>query len=101
MATIEGEMHLIHRGGFKDRPSAYTEYFGLTGVLTPNDALTNGYGTLEQVGWTEEEKLSTIQLDTESPIAMGSDGEQLMVVWRERKSGELKFMTGGYVRRFV
>ncbi len=99
MASIEGEMHLIHRGGFKDRPSAYTECFGLTGILTPDDYRTNGYGTLEQAGWTEEQKMAAIKLDTKSSIAMASDGERLMVVWRAWQSDELKYLSGGYVQQ--
>ena len=34
MAAIEGEMHLVNRGGYDDTPEAYTEVFGLQTAST-------------------------------------------------------------------
>lgn len=96
MATIKGEMHLIHRGAYQDTTSAYTEVFGLTGIFTAANQMTNGYGTIDQTGWTLEQELASVQLDVESPIAMASNGQQLMVVWQGSGGNGLQWMVGGY-----
>lgn len=96
MASIEGEMHLLHRGAYEDTPSAFSEYFGLTGIFTAENQLTNGYGTIDQAGWTLEQELPAIQLAPDSPIVMGGDGQKLLVVWRENGTAELKFVVGAY-----
>ena len=96
MATIEGEMHHVHRDAYDDTPCALTEIFGLTGIFTASDQLTNGYGTLDQAGWTLQQQLPSIQLDKKSPIAMCSSGQKLVLVWRPAGGSGLKFCTGGY-----
>ncbi len=99
MATIEGEMHLVHRGAYEDTPSAFTECFGLTGIFTASHPSTNGYGTLEQAGWTLEQELPAIQLDPTSALAMTSDGHHLLLVWQASGGTRLMFCTGGYRRK--
>ncbi len=96
MATIEGAMHLVHRGGYADMPSAYTEIFGLTGVFTAANPLTNGFGTLDQAGWTLEQEWPAVQLDPSSGIAMCSSGRELLLVWRAAGGNGLKYCAGGY-----
>lgn len=96
MASIEGEMHLVHRGPYADTPEAYTSFFGLTGIFTAANELTNGYGTIDQAGWTAEKELKDVQTDPESPVCMISNGQQLMVVWREQGGSALNYKTGGY-----
>ncbi len=96
MATIEGEMHLVHRAAYDDTPTAYTEVFGLTGIFTAASQLTNGNGTLNQAGWTLEQEMPEVQLDPGSGIAMASNGKRLLLVWQESQTGELKYRSGGY-----
>ncbi len=96
MASIEGEMHLLHRGAYQDKPSAYTEMFGLTGIFTASNQLTNGFGTLSQAGWTLEQEWSAVQLDPDSGIALSSDGRRLTLVWQPSGGGPLQYARGGY-----
>jgi hypothetical protein len=96
VASIEGEMHMIYRGAYDDTPTARTTYFGLTGILTASNQLTNGFGTLNQAGWTKESSLDEIQLNPNSAIDMASDGEKIMTVWQDKESKSLKFIIGKY-----
>ena len=96
MATIDGEMHLLHRGAHEDTPSAFGEFFGLTGIFTASNQLSNGFGTMDQAGWTEEKELPAVQLDPASGIALASDGDQFLLVWQQSGTQELMFCTGGY-----
>lgn len=96
MASIEGEMHLVHRGAYADTPSAFTEFFGLTGVFTATSQRSNGFGTMEQAGWTAEQELPAIQLDNDSQIVLTSDGHKLLLVWRRAGEDGLSFCLGGY-----
>lgn len=98
MASIEGEMHLIHRGAYADMPNGYTERFGLTGIFTASNQMTNGFGTLDQAGWTIEEEVPWMQLDPSGGIALTSNGQQFLLVWQPAaKSGtNLRFCTGRY-----
>lgn len=96
IASIEGEMHLLHRGGFKDVPQVHTSVFGLTGVYTAENQDTNGFGTLDQAGWTPEEVLDTMQLDINAPIAVTATQETLLTVWLDQQSGTVQYRSGGY-----
>lgn len=98
LATIAGEMHLFHRGAYDDMPSGYTEKFGLTGVFTASDQQTNGFGTLDQAGWTRELQLPWMQLDPECGIAAAAMGERLIVVWQAAAAtgDEALFAIGEY-----
>lgn len=96
MATADGEMHLVHRGGYKDLPHGYTEVFGLTGIYSAESELTNGYGTLDQAGWTKEEELSQVSFNTSSPISMTSDGKTLTLVWVDSVSKTIQIIKGSY-----
>lgn len=96
MATADGEMHLVHRGGYADLPSAYTEVFGLTGIYSAANQLSNGYGTLDQAGWTLEKEMTAVNLSPTSPIAMSSNGQQIMLVWADSASKSIRYRVGGY-----
>jgi len=96
MAAIAGEIHLVHRGAYQDKPSAYTEIFGLTGIFTPENAYSNGFGGLDQAGWTQEQPLPGVQLDPESSITLSSDGGRFTLVWQETGSKRLLYRQGGY-----
>jgi len=96
MATISGEMHLIHRGGYPDLPNAYTEVFGLTGIYAAENQLSNGYGTLHQAGWTTERELNQVSFDSNSPISVCSDGQELTFVWVAKKTGSIQYIKGRY-----
>lgn len=96
MAAIDGEMHLVHRAAYKDQPNAYTEVFGLTGVFTAANQRTNGYGTLDQAGWTMEKEMPNVLLDPDSGLAMSSNGQQLLLVWRAHLGTTMSYCIGGY-----
>ena len=96
LAAIEGEMHLAHKGVWSDRTAAYTETFGLTGILTAATQETNGWGTLAQSGWTPEVELSGVDVDQAAPMAMASDGGRLILVFRKSGGNELYDCVGEY-----
>ena len=96
MESIQGEMHLVHRAGYSDQPQAYSTFFGLTGIFTAANQWTNGYGTIDQAGWTAEVELADIQLAVDGPMAMASDGQSMLLVWVDQSTGKLNQRTGGY-----
>ncbi len=97
MASIDGEMHLAYRGRYNDTPSAITTCFGLTGIYTAESELTNGYGTLNQAGWTLEEKHKDIVLNSSSALSMASNSDQFMMVYEEANTNVLSYVIGGYI----
>lgn len=96
MATISGEMHLVHRGGYKDLPNVYTEIFGLTGIYAAESQLSNGYGTLDQAGWTKEVEMDNVAINVNSPIAMTSDYKTLTLVWADANTNTIQYKQGTY-----
>ena len=101
MATVSGEMHLVHHGGYLDKTHAYTEVFGLTGIFTATNQWSNGYGTLDQAGWTLESELTNVQIDKKHDtkrglLSMCSDGDTLTLVWTDMNNQTINFMQGGY-----
>ncbi len=96
MATADGEMHLVHRAGYPDTPHAYTEIFGLTGIYSAANEFTNGYGTLDQAGWTLEKEMTDVSFGVDNPISMCSDGQTITLVWIDTKSDTIKYKTGTY-----
>lgn len=96
MSAIDGEMHLVYRGRYNDTPSAVTTCFGLTGIYTPESELTNGFGTLDQAGWTVEEKHKDIVLNPKSALSMTSNGDQFMMVYEDELTKALSYVIGGY-----
>lgn len=96
MATADGEMHLVHRGGYADKPNAYTEIFGLTGIYSAENQYSNGYGTLDQAGWTIEQEMADVNINPDSPLAMCSDGTTLTFIWQDATSGILQYRQGTY-----
>ena len=99
LASIEGEMHLVHRGAYADTPGARSTVFGLTGVFTAANPMGNGFGTLDQAGWTAEQDLPSVQLDPTGGLAVCSDGLQLRLVWRPAGGVKLASCTGAYRSR--
>gem|GEM_PF-1543812 len=77
MASIEGEMHLAYRQEYDNAANA--AFFGLTGIFTASSALTNGWGTIRQAGWTTPSTLDGVAPGSESPMTMaqhqGSHGD--------------------------
>ncbi|MDF1697608.1 MAG: alkaline phosphatase family protein [Saprospiraceae bacterium] len=96
MATISGEMHLVHRGGYEDTPNAFTEMFGLNGIYTASSQFTNGFGTLAQAGWTLETEMSDITIAPTSPIAMCAGESKIVLVWSDTVSNNIVYREGGY-----
>ncbi len=98
MATLSGEMHLVHRGGYQDLSNAYTEIFGLTGIYSAANELSNGYGTLDQAGWTSEVEMTDVVINTKNPIAMCASGTTITLVWADANSGMVMFKQGKYLK---
>ncbi len=96
MAAIEGEIHLVNRGAYADTPTVFTEVFGLTGVMTAASPYSNGYGTLDQAGWTEEAAVAGVSVASTGGLGLGSDGRCLTLVWQDAASGALHFQQGAY-----
>lgn len=94
LATIEGELHLVHRGAYKDTPQACHTCFGLTGLTAPLHQLTNGYGSLDQAGWTQETQLKGVTFVTDNPHGLCADGDTLVLVWRDASGA--RWCRGGY-----
>ena len=99
VSTVSGEMHLVHRGGYKDLPNVYTEVFGLTGIYSAESQLTNGYATLDQAGWTKEEEMTDISINVNSPIAMCSCDAMLTLVWADAKTNTIQYKQGMYISK--
>ncbi|WP_298511349.1 alkaline phosphatase family protein [uncultured Kordia sp.] len=96
MATASGEMHLVHRGGYNDLPNVYTEVFGLTGIYAAESQLSNGYGTLDQAGWTKEDEMTDVAINVTGPISMASDGKTLTLVWADANTKTIQYKQGTY-----
>ncbi|WP_298423723.1 alkaline phosphatase family protein [uncultured Kordia sp.] len=96
LATASGEMHLVHRGGYQDLPNVYTEVFGLTGIYAAESQLSNGYGTLDQAGWTQEQEMTNVAINVKSPIAMSSDEKTLTLVWADANTNTIQYKQGKY-----
>ncbi|CUH80749.1 alkaline phosphatase family protein [Tropicibacter naphthalenivorans] len=97
LAAIEGELHLVHRAAYEDTPQAYDCCFGLTGLLAPVDQRTNGFGSLDQAGWTEQTQLKGVTLPTDGTHGLCTDGDDLILLWRG-PNGPL-WARGGYARK--
>lgn len=96
LATVSGEIHMVNRGGYQDTSNAYTEVFGLTGIYTAGDQLSNGFGTLDQAGWTTEEEMPEVTISPESPISMCSNENRITLVWADSETNTIKYRQGGY-----
>jgi hypothetical protein len=96
MATASGEMHLVHRSGFPSKSNVYTEIFGLTGIFSTANQLSDGFGTLNQAGWTHETEMANVNIDYTGPISMCSDGETLTLVWADSNSNTIQSKQGKY-----
>ncbi|MDH7447492.1 alkaline phosphatase family protein [Aquimarina sp. 2201CG14-23] len=96
MATVSGEIHLVHGGGYADITNAYTEVFGLTGIYSATNELSNGYGTLDQAGWTKEESMNDVNIVPDNPISICGDGKTVTLVWADSKSKTIQYRQGGY-----
>ncbi|MFT6335061.1 MAG: hypothetical protein ACJATI_001807 [Halioglobus sp.] len=97
LGTLDGETHLVHRGGYADLSTAYTEIFGLTGIYSAANQTTNGYGTLNQAGWTIESELPDVVISPISPVAMCSYNSQVFLAWVDSGSNTIKYKVGEYV----
>ena len=94
LSAIDGEMRLVHRGAYDDTPGAFTEVFGLTGILTPADQRTNGFGTLNQAGWTMESAVEGTSLAPDSAIALTPDGAGYVLIWQEKPGAPFLWRRG-------
>jgi hypothetical protein len=96
MATANGEMRLLHRAPYDDTPQVNTETFGLTGIYAAASTATNGFGTLDQAGWTEERELAGVTVDSNGALAICNAGDRLVYVFQEQGGNALQFGVGEY-----
>ena len=96
MATLSGEMHLIHGGAYADLSNAYTEILGLNGIYTASHQLSNGFGTLHQAGWTRESKMKEINITSNNPIAICASEHEFTLVWVDATSNKILYKQGAY-----
>lgn len=91
MACSHGEMRLAYRAQYSDTPDVYSSVFGLNGILTAADWQTNGFGTIDQAGWTAEESLAGVTMDPNGAIAMCSYGDAggFLLVFQNAGTSEL------------
>jgi len=96
LAAIEGEMHLVHHPRSPEQSTAFTTCFGLTGIYTAESEQTNGFGTLNQAGWTSEKILDDILLDPKNVLSIASNGNKMMMVYKNLGTNDLYYSTGEY-----
>ena len=96
MAAIEGEVHLAYRDTYADTPQVYTTYFGLTGIFTAESQQTNGYGTMQQAGWTSEEKLKGVEIKPDSQLCMASNNTTVWLLWQPDEDSVIECIQGKY-----
>lgn len=97
MASANGEIRLIHRAPYADTPQVNHATFGLTGIYSAASQQTNGYGTIDQAGWTQEETLAAVNAKQNGAMAIcAQDDGSLLYVYEDETSGKLMFGSGGY-----
>jgi hypothetical protein len=96
LAAADGHLHFIYGDGQSEENKTYTSFLGFTGILTPLDVHSNGYGTLKESGWTKEKELPQVSSDKNSSIALSSNGKVLTFAWIDTTSGTIKYLEGGY-----
>ena len=97
LTAIDGEMHIVNRAGYADTPEAYTATFGLTGIFTASSQRSNGFGTINQAGWTLETTVPCVNLSPTSPISLASNGHSMTLVWQDATSQKMLFCHGEYI----
>jgi hypothetical protein len=96
LASAEGQLYLIHNKNQFDTTKAYISSFGFTGILTPQEAASNGYGTLKEVCWTKEKVLPQVSLQNSSSFALSSNNEIITLAWIDANSETIQVLEGGY-----
>lgn len=103
-ATLDGVIHLAHSG--RSNPLVLTETYSISGVMTPklpvsynkSDETTtsNGYGTLAQAGWTQQEAMAGIFQDEHGAMAMTHFAGKTLMLFQSEEGGRLKLCQGEY-----
>lgn len=96
MASIDGELRLVHRGAYADTPSVWTETFSLTGIFTASSQASNHFGTIRQAGWTVEQDVPGLAITPESSLAMSSDGTSYTLFWQEDADQPIQWRSARY-----
>ena len=91
MASSHGELRLAYRQPYSDTPQVNSAIFGLTGILTASSWKTNGFGTIDQAGWTIPETLDGVTMDSDGAIGMCAYGENggFLLVYQESGQKDL------------
>ena len=102
--TMEGVLHLVHIG--KSNTVLLTETLSIPGLLTPKnpisydpqlrDVRSNGFGTLAEANWTSQTPIHGSRCGPESPLAMGRNGDQLLLLAGPPDGGAVELWIGQY-----
>lgn len=104
-AELDGVIHLVHPapgGG-----PLLTETFSLSGILTPEKPVvyrggasagtSNGYGTLAEAGWNEQETIAGIRAAEDGVLTLCRFQDSVVMLVQEvSDGGELQLLFGRY-----
>lgn len=102
MATLDGVLHCLHN--VPNNRQLMSASFSICGVLTPKEPVSydpakqtttnNGYGTLFEAGWSEQQAVNGAFRCGDAPITLASFQDHL---WLFYWDGGLKVHRAGYV----
>jgi hypothetical protein len=105
-ATMDGVLHLVHIG--VSNTVLLTETLSIPGLLTPKNPISydpklratssNGFGTLAEANWTPQVPIHGSRCGTESPLAIGRAGDQLLLLAGPPDGGPIELWIGQYSR---
>ena len=101
MASIEGEMHLCYRARYSDTPYVKSTIFGLTGIMTAENETTNGFGTLNQAGWTLEITHESIEVTPDGANTLISKGDELIHIYLPKGDSKLSMRKASYQSKTI
>jgi hypothetical protein len=109
MAELDGEIHLVY-------PHArdiglQTTVFSFSGVMaselptlsgtassniSPGGPNNDGYGTLDEVGWSEQEAVAGAEGVSPASLAVCRTGSGLLLLYGDAATGSLRYAAGGF-----
>ena len=101
--TLEGVIHLMHNN--PNNPQLMTETFSISGILTPENPVSydpnaantsNGYGTMMEVGWSEQRPINGALRKAHSPIAAAQLNGKIWLFYQPKGQQQLIAKVGGY-----
>lgn len=104
-ATLDGVVHLLHNNSGSRQ--LVTETFSLGGILTPrnpvsydpqqNDTTSNGYGTMYEAGWSQQQAVPGILRAPDSPMTVAQFNGALWLFYQGVEGGDIQVCRAGYV----